>query len=133
MEASPPCLKVKVLSATYLATPLPELATAKADYSLVQAALAESQAKQVAVISAITEALEDHSLAVHLRSPAAQTTSDPVTIETGRVSLNLLLEPSLVRVVAQVLVPQVHSTELAGRFPERPNSKAAVLSSQITC
>jgi hypothetical protein len=70
---------VKVLSVLYLKTPIPELATAAWDYSLVQAAEATalSHAQQVAVISATAAAvLVDHSLALQVRSPAEQITSE---------------------------------------------------------
>ena len=75
MEAAPFCIMVKVLAESYLKTPLP-LVRVKADSSLVQAVLALSQAKQVAVSSVTVEEPVDHSLALQERSPEAQMTSE---------------------------------------------------------
>jgi hypothetical protein len=94
---------VAVTAATYLATPLPEVATVLADSSLVQVPPAESQAKQEKVISVLTEDPEVHSLALQERSPAAQMTS--VVAEeaaAGMVSLSLFPLDSLARMVYQV-------------------------------
>jgi hypothetical protein len=76
----------------------------------------------------------DHSLALQERSPLTQVTSVVVEPEAGRVSLSLPPLDSLARVVVQVLVPQVHVTELAGRVPESYQflTPPLVLSSQIT-